>query len=55
VILNEVISGGVHYAFDTTGRNDILKEALKGLRMLGKCILVAASAAPNIEIDSAVF
>lgn len=50
-IAEEIIPGGVHYAFDTSGRNDVINEALRSLRPLGKCALVGGAATTQIEID----
>jgi aryl-alcohol dehydrogenase len=39
---------------DTTGRNDVITQAVGSLRSMGRCALVGVSAAPKLEIDYAV-
>lgn len=53
--INEnILPGGVHYAVDTTGRNEVINQAVGSLRMLGKCALVSVSSAKKLEIDYSV-
>ena len=49
-ILKEILPGGLHYALDTTGRNDVITEALNSLRPLGHCVLVIVSS-EKLEIN----
>lgn len=39
-VLSEIMPEGLHYALDTTGRNDVIAEALTSLRSRGHCVLV---------------
>ncbi len=55
IIKKQIAPDGIHYAFDTTGRNDVINQAIIALKNLGKCALVGVSAAPKLEIDNAVF
>jgi aryl-alcohol dehydrogenase len=53
--INEnILPGGVHYSVDTTGRSDVITQAVGSLRMMGKCALVSLSAASKLEIDYSV-
>jgi len=54
-INNKIYPGGVHYAVDTTGRNDVINQAVGSLRYMGKCIVLAVPPTPTIEVDNAVF
>ena len=54
VINESILMGGVHYALDTTGRGDVINQAVGSLRTLGKCALVAVPAAAKLEIDYSV-
>ena len=45
--------GGVHYAFDTTGINSVIVDALSSLRSLGKLALVIV-AGNKLDIDNMV-
>jgi len=49
-ILTEISPGGLHYALDTTGRNDVITEALNSLRPFGHCVLVIV-ANEKLEIN----
>ncbi|CAK9253493.1 unnamed protein product [Sphagnum jensenii] len=49
-IQKEIMPGGLHYALDTTGRNEIITEALNSLRPLGHCVLVIVST-EKLEIN----
>jgi aryl-alcohol dehydrogenase len=49
-----VLSGGVHYAIDSTGRNDVINQAIGSLQPRGRCALVAIPSVPKLEIDYAV-
>jgi aryl-alcohol dehydrogenase len=49
-VLKEIMPGGLHYALDTTGRNDVITEALNSLRPLGHCVLVIV-AGEKLEIN----
>ena len=53
-INGEVLAAGVHYAVDTTGRNDIINQAIGSLRVRGRCALVAIPSVATLEIDYAV-
>lgn len=53
--INEhILPGGVHYSVDTTGRNDVIAQAVGSLIMMGKCALVSVSANPKLELDYSV-
>jgi len=52
-IRSNILSYGLDYAMDTTGRNDVINEALKSLKPRGKCALVAISASEKLEVDNA--
>lgn len=54
-INSEIHPGGVHYALDTTGRNDVISQVVGSLRYMGKCAVVAVPSAPSMEVDNAVF
>lgn len=45
---------GVHYSVDTTGRGDVISQAMGALRSMGRCALVGVSSAEKLEIDYAV-
>jgi len=48
--INESVAGGVHYAVDTTGRSDVIDQALGSLRIMGRCALLAIPSTPTVEI-----
>lgn len=55
-MINEQLApGGVHYAFDTTGRNDVIAQMIGSLRSMGRCAIVGVSSSANLEIPNAVF
>lgn len=54
-ISDNIVPGGVHYAFDTTGRSEVVNEALKALRFRGRCVLVGVSSSGKLEVDYAFF
>lgn len=54
-INNHIYPGGVHYAVDTTGRNEVINQAVGSLRYMGKCIVLGVSPTVKMEIDNAVF
>lgn len=54
-INNNIHPGGVHYAIDTTGRNDVINQMVGSLRFMGQCIVLGVSPSPKIEVDNAVF
>ena len=54
-INNKIHPGGVHYAIDTTGRNDVINQMVGSLRYMGKCIVLGVSPTPKMEVDNAVF
>jgi aryl-alcohol dehydrogenase len=53
-INDKILPGGVHFAVDTTGRNEVINQAVGSLKMLGKCALVSVSSSPKLEIDYTV-
>ncbi|WP_437397726.1 NAD(P)-dependent alcohol dehydrogenase [Flagellimonas lutimaris] len=53
VVLKRIMPGGVHYAFDTTGINSVIVDALSSLRSLGKLALVIV-AGDKLDIDNMV-
>ncbi|RAI97585.1 aryl-alcohol dehydrogenase [Chitinophaga skermanii] len=55
VINSEILHGGVHYSIDTTGRNDVINQAVASLRFMGHCAVVGVIPTPKLEIDTAVF
>ena len=54
-ISTKLYPGGVHYAIDTTGRNDVINQMVGSLRYLGKCIVLGVSPTPKMEVDNAFF
>lgn len=54
-INNNILPGGVHYAIDTTGRNEVINQLVTSLKFLGKCIVLAVSPHKQLEVDNAVF
>lgn len=50
-IREHILPGGVHYAVDTTGRNEVISQAVHSLRPLGKCALIGISGSSKLEID----
>ena len=50
-ILEHILPGGVHYAIDTTGRNEVISQAVHALRPLGKCALIGIAGSSKLEID----
>jgi aryl-alcohol dehydrogenase len=55
IIKQQIIPEGINYAFDTTGRNDVINQAITSLKNMGKCVLVGVSSAPRLELDNSVF
>lgn len=51
----KIYPGGVHYAIDTTGRNDVINQMVGALRYMGKCIVLGVSPTPKMEVDNAFF
>jgi aryl-alcohol dehydrogenase len=50
--INEyILPGGVHYSVDTTGRNDVITQAVSSLRPMGNCALVGIASTAKLEID----
>ena len=39
----------MHYAFDTTGRNEVIEQAILSLRYMGRCALVGVSVKEKME------
>lgn len=54
-INTKIYPGGVHYAIDTTGRNEVINQMVGSLRFVGKCIVLGVSSTPKMEIDNAFF
>jgi aryl-alcohol dehydrogenase len=52
-IRENILAEGVHYAMDTTGRNEVINQAVHSLRVRGKCALVAVSGSEKLEVDNA--
>ncbi|GLU57123.1 aryl-alcohol dehydrogenase [Dyadobacter frigoris] len=52
-IKENILPEGVHYALDTTGRNEVINQAVTSLKVRGKCALVAVSASSKLEVDNA--
>ena len=52
-IKEQILPDGVHYALDTTGRNEVINQAVTSLKVRGKCALVAVSASAKLEVDNA--
>jgi len=48
-----ILPGGVDYAMDTTGRNEVINKAVYTLKARGKCALVAISGSEKLEIENA--
>lgn len=51
VIGERIMPGGVDNVLDTTGRADVINQALASLRVLGKCALVAVPSVEKLEIE----
>jgi len=54
-INEKILFGGVHYSLDTTGRSDVINQAVGSLRSMGKCAIVGVSASTKLEIDYMFF
>jgi len=52
-IKENILFEGVHFAMDTTGRNEVINQAVTSLRVRGKCALVAVSGSEKLEVDNA--
>jgi aryl-alcohol dehydrogenase len=53
--INEnILPGGVHYSVDTTGRNEVINQAVGSLKMVGICALISVPANRKLEIDYSV-
>lgn len=52
-IRENILPDGVQFAVDTTGRNEVINQAVTSLRARGKCALVAVSASARLEVDNA--
>lgn len=55
MINNQIYPGGVHYAIDTTGRNDVINQAIGSLAYMGRCAIVGVSPTVKMELDNAFF
>ena len=53
-ILEAVLPGGLHCSEDTTGRNEVIAQAVGCLMVRGRCALVAVPSVPSLEIDWSV-
>jgi len=49
-ILDDICTAGLHYCIDTTGRNDVIGQALAALRPRGRCALLAVPSTPSLEV-----
>jgi aryl-alcohol dehydrogenase len=52
VILKSICRGGIRFAVDTTARSDVVNEALRSLRALGRCAMVGIASTATLEIDN---
>ena len=52
-IQENILPFGVDFAIDTTGRNEVINQAIHALKARGKCALVAVSGSEKLEIDNA--
>jgi aryl-alcohol dehydrogenase len=51
--INEyILPGGVHFTVDTTGRSEVVNQAVSSLKFMGRCALVGISGATKLEIDT---
>ena len=50
-IREQILPGGVHYSVDTTGRNDVIAQAVGCLMVRGRCALVAVPSVAKLELD----
>ncbi len=50
-INSDIKPGGLHYAVDTTGRTDVINEALASLRYRGVCDTIAVSSSQTLELS----
>lgn len=51
-IRNEITSGGVNYAIDTSGAADFVKKALASVRFMGTCVVLGATGDVTINIQN---
>lgn len=54
-ITTRIHPGGVHYALDTTGRNNVISDLVASLNFTGKAVLVGVSPTANLEIPNSAF
>jgi aryl-alcohol dehydrogenase len=54
-INKHVFTGGVHYSIDTTGRNEVINQAVASLRFMGKCALIAVPSVSKLELNYVAF
>lgn len=54
-ITNTIYPGGLHYALDTTGRNNVISELVASLNFMGRAVLVGVSPSANLEIPNSAF
>ena len=50
IITRDIAPGGLYYAFDTTGRSDVIEQAILSLRYMGRCALVGVSKKEKMEV-----
>jgi aryl-alcohol dehydrogenase len=53
-IRQQIHPGGVHCSVDTTGRNDVIAQAVGCLMVRGRCALVAVPSVAKLELDWSV-
>ncbi|MET0636741.1 MAG: NAD(P)-dependent alcohol dehydrogenase [Chitinophagaceae bacterium] len=51
-IKDHILPAGLDFAVDTTGRNEVINQAVSSLRPLGRCALVGMTSAPQLIIDN---
>lgn len=55
VVNHTIAPGGVQYAVDTTGRNEVINQAIGSLAFMGRCAVVGVPPTAKLEIDNAFF
>lgn len=54
-ILTDILSDGLHFSIDTTGRGEVIHHALASLRFMGTCALLGVPSVAKLELDYSVF
>ncbi|SEQ95574.1 aryl-alcohol dehydrogenase [Faunimonas pinastri] len=54
-IREHIMPAGLHYTFSTVGRNEVVAEAFKAMRYMGRCVEVGVGTSANLEIPHSLF